>query len=359
MTTIPLFEKKILSLFSSHTPRLNLLEKKYVVKRLHGSTYWFQKLHSFHPEVQLRRRDGEKLRLILGLGRSGTTWLARVLASSPTPLRFFEEPLFHMKPELCFNEGSDHTAIDYNPPQQVIERLLLAYGLLGVKNFDWDRLGIKKFLIRDDTGFQACLVKEVHGLMACEQIVDHLQCPILFIIRDPIRVVDSLIHAQSFDSVYLDAESRQLPLNKRFLKTFFPVNFQEITDTYSWISNIRFHRKKIILRKVLTAGVLTEYFKLISKRFRNTSLITYEQLCLNPWVFFPQLAEFLKIVWDHTSEIQLQESMRKNSTSHDPYSIFQDTKMQINRTLAVLSNEEKKAGESILRECGLRYRRVY
>jgi hypothetical protein len=40
------------------------------------------------------------LRLILGVGRSGTTWVSRVLGSTLQPIRYCCEPLFYLHPRL-------------------------------------------------------------------------------------------------------------------------------------------------------------------------------------------------------------------------------------------------------------------
>ena len=55
---------------------------------------------------------------ILGVGRSGTTWLSNALALATPPLRFFHEPLYHLRPKLWLHFTKDVTATTTEPPRR-------------------------------------------------------------------------------------------------------------------------------------------------------------------------------------------------------------------------------------------------
>ena len=54
-----------------------------------------------------------KLRLILGIGRSGTSWITKILSLSVKNLRAFSEPLYRIMPEISLSSIDDRLAIDY------------------------------------------------------------------------------------------------------------------------------------------------------------------------------------------------------------------------------------------------------
>lgn len=346
--------QKYLDSFLCSSPRLTFFEKLYLLQLNPHGDYWLQKIEKFFPEARQQTRP-EKLRVILGLGRSGTTWVGKMLATSQSKLRYFEEPLYHIKPELCFTDTYDHTAIDYHSRSLESDRLLWAYQILTTPNSDWSSMGIQNSLKRDDPEFDVCLVKEVHALLATEQLITAFECPIILLIRNPLYIVDSIIHAQSLHAVYLDEESRKIPLDLIFLTRFFPHDTENIKNAYQQINRTTPQRKKIILRKILTAAVITEYLKQISNKSKNVLLIQYEDICLNASDEYCRIANFLKIKWDNENEKKLNETMNKNSDPSDPYSISRVTKKQINKELKVLTDDERKSAEKILHKCNLHY----
>lgn len=354
ITILHLCLQKYLHSFLCLSPRLNFVEKIYLLHFNSGRDYWLQKIEKFFPKAYQQARP-EKLRFILGLGRSGTTWVGKMLATSQSKCRYFEEPLYHIKPELCFTDTYDHTAIDYNSSPVKSDRLLWAYRILSGSSLDWGLMGIKNSLKRDDPKFEVCLIKEVHALLATEKLISTFDCPTIFIIRNPLYTVDSILHAQSLQAAYLEEESQKIPLNTPFLTKFFPNEAGNIKNAYQQIEKITSVRKKIILRKILTAAVITEYLKRLSNRANNVLLIVYENLCLNPLTEYQNIANFLEIKWDKGNEKQLHETMTKDCDPSDPYSISRITSKQVDKKLRVLTTEEKESAEKILLQCNLQY----
>ncbi len=86
---------------------------------------WERRFKKRHPGLAQCPSDRSRLRLVLGLGRSGTTWLSRLLAATPTPLRFFSEPLPHFVPPILTKP--DHGGISYRSHLPPEHRLLRAY----------------------------------------------------------------------------------------------------------------------------------------------------------------------------------------------------------------------------------------
>ena len=73
------------------------------------NSYWKLRTRPFFPSEP---SDVSRLRLVLGIGRSGTTWIVNTLARVTLPIICFEEPLFHIRPKIRPLGGKDHTSTD-------------------------------------------------------------------------------------------------------------------------------------------------------------------------------------------------------------------------------------------------------
>ena len=147
-----------------------------------------------------------RLRLILGVGRSGTTWTARVLGQTCTPTRLIQEPLFWMRPRLHLAAGYDHTAIPMASRLASQHRLLAAYRELTADTNVILRAGVRQ-LDRNDDDWQVCIVKEVHALLASEAIVHAFGLPTVLVVRDPVATADSILRTNGMNQEYLVAEA--------------------------------------------------------------------------------------------------------------------------------------------------------
>jgi hypothetical protein len=156
--------------------------------------------------------DTSSLRLVLGVGRSGTTWINRTLAKSSTPMVCLEEPMYHVIPTLCLSTGGDHTAIPFSLKiNEKNVRLISTYRMLTSKSCRHQLLKIRSFpLHREDPNPKVMLIKEVHSLMATEFLAVELACPIILIKRNFITVTDSLMNFTGLDEPYLHGEFRNL-----------------------------------------------------------------------------------------------------------------------------------------------------
>jgi len=274
-----------------------------------------------------------RLRLILGVGRSGTTWVSRVLSRTGRPMRLLIEPLFHLEPRLPFHVNGDHTAVGYQPFSPD-DPLLRAYSSLTQRNLS----GPVKGLERDDAGWQLCLVKEVHALMGTEGLLLAWQTPTLFLLRDPVYVVDSLFSAQTPQTIYLDHEVEAV-LREEFLNRFLP-DRQDKVRQLVFDAETRQPRQRLILSKVLCTQLLQEMFLALSREFPPAKAFRYEQFCDAPHETFQAAAQALGIPWDKAMGAYLCQTMRADASSDDPYSIMRNTAGQKTRSLKFLSPGE-------------------
>jgi len=282
--------------------------------------------------------DPAALRLVLGVGRSGTTWIANVLAHTDTPCRFFSEPLFHLKPSLEFQETGDHTAIDFKTRLPARHPLLSAYVALTARPFERDMLAVPTVLEQDDLDWTFCLVKEVHSLLAAPGILRAWKTPTVFVLRDPIYVIDSLFAAQTPDTIYLDHEVRAVQQDG-FLNDVMPRRSSSVKLLFE-AARGEAERKRKIIQKLLCVHLVQTMFQVVANDYPFTAVLWYEDCCDAPADNLRSAAATLSIPWTRGNDEFLAATTAGNSTPADPYSIFRDPAAQRSRPFAFLRADE-------------------
>jgi hypothetical protein len=303
---------------------------------------WLTKFRSAHPYVCASSPNRKALRLILGVGRSGTSWVSQVFSKTQTPCRFYSEPLFHLAPRLPFHKEGDHTAIGY---EQVTEDhpLVNAYELLVHPQFD---TSVLKTPARDDPSWNLCLVKEVHALLGTEGLLRTWATPAVFILRDGVYIADSLFAAQSLQTIYLDHEVEAVQ-KKAFLDRFLPGR-QAVVERLFAEAERRQDRVRVIVRKLICIQLLQEMFCVLAKEFPCATAINYEEFCDRPAETFARAAAALGFSWDAAMQDYLAKTMQADGTSADPYSVMRNTNEQKSRPLKFLTDEERMLARSVL-----------
>jgi len=298
---------------------------------------WEAKFRSAYPFDPEKSGETDRLRLILGVGRSGTSWVSQVLFKTPMPCRCFSEPLFHIVPPLPFQKSGDHTALGYQP-FQTGHPLLRAYQLLADRQFAGTAV---QTLQRNDAGWEACVVKEVHSLLGTEGLLRQWRTPTAFILRDPVYIIDSLFAAQTLQTIYLDHEVEAVQAGP-FVERFVPKREAEIQRRFADAAR-REPRLRLILGKVLCVQLLQEMFSVLAAEFPSARVLRYEELCAAPRAGFLALAATLSIPWDDAMDAYLSHTTAADVTSSDPYSVVRNTSEQSARALKFLSASEAAA----------------
>lgn len=303
--------------------------------RVSKDIYWLYWHFSYrkYDEVNFNHN---KLRMVLGLGRSGTTWVSSTLAKSQTPLRYFEEPLFHINPKLKFNTPPDHTAIDFSenfPENHPLVRIYRIFCHQGIKH----PFVPLQFVKRNDDQFDVVLVKEVHGLLGTEALAKILNIPILVITRNIFAVIDSLINAQTIDTPYLVNEYKLVKEND-FLNYYFPKETEVLQAAFYQINCVTDKEERLLLEKLITAFLITKMFEKISQKTKNILLKTYEDLCNNPNKNYAQIADFFSMDYKEDDYIfEGKESIKDEDKDH--YSLIRNTNQQLYKPLSTIHNK--------------------
>ena len=182
---------------------LSNYNRKIIKAYFQSQKSWEKKFYSVHKELINFSPDISKLRFLFGVGRSGTSWLIKVLSMTKTKIRFYNEILNQVNPFFYFQNNNDFTARRYiesftsNDPLITIFKASLS-----------DKINQKYFLYnnpekleRNDKDFAFTLHKEVHSLLAIEAIAKYFKVPF----SDIVIIHDAEIaqkHVKEFERVY-------------------------------------------------------------------------------------------------------------------------------------------------------------
>ncbi len=249
---------------------------------------------SMHTPLTVERN----LRLLLGVGRSGTTWIANSLARSNRKISFYEEPLRIVTPPLVLcNYREDHTAIDFClKASPEADNLRLAYQLLALPdsrsyltNFGQSHRNRNRIVPDADM----VLIKEVHGLMATEFLARNMDCRFLLIRRNLLYLLDSIMAHCGDKRNYLYPEYQFIKASDMTTASISRHNDfiqSRIRETEQMNPNCR---QRLLSERMVAAFVIQEYFAVVAAKYPNAMLVDYDKILLNRDSHFSSMAEFL------------------------------------------------------------------
>lgn len=317
---------------------------------------WNLRFDTKHPVLSQCADEPETLRLILGLGRSGTTWMSRTLASTRSRIRYVEEPFIRFVPHLL--SRSRYCGLPYRaelPRGHDLFRALRAFTLPdchGAYRNLWEEGWADFHLKRADTDWRFVLLKEVHAILVAEAMIRAFRCPILLVLRDPVYMTDSLFHRDGLNSVYLAYEDRQV-LKTKFLERFAKDYAKAVQSTIKGMTMVHDERRRAILRRVITIGLIQKMFVVLASEYQTVQLVRYEELCYNPEAMFPKCAAWLGLAWDETCDELLEATCRGKPTREALERISRKSADHIRRPFHFLTAEEVDMCRRALDYCGL------
>lgn len=242
----------------------------------------------------------DRLRLVLGVGRSGTTWLASSLARSPSPITYIEEPFRRIRPLPVFDSGDDPSAIAYSaaPDTPELARLNAVAGLLsayepGMPLFYDD---VRDRAVRREAEHAgAVIVKEVHALMGAEWLLQTSGCRAIVITRRFDRLLDSLMHHTGVGSPLFRVEYAAVTRTP-FLERELPEHADAARLTIDWIERQRPPRVHDLLMSGLMIMLLQAYLTRLAQQHEHVMHVRHDDLITgNPEARFVEMARFFDI----------------------------------------------------------------
>jgi hypothetical protein len=308
---------------------------------------WARKFKSKYRYVFEDPPDISRLRLLLGTARSGTSWTSKVLSKTALPCRFSSEPLFHIKPLLPYHKTGDHTAMPYDRNDDA-SPLLSAYQLVAHRQFDGAALPGNE---RNDPDWTICLVKEVHALMGTEALLRAWKIPVVFVLRDPIYIIDSLFAAQTLETIYMDHDIPAVQQDA-FLDRFAAGGQAAFRKAFADNLNAP-HRRRIMIDKLVCAHLLQKMFLALAREYPHARAFPYEDFCERPVETFLAAAAALGMPWDEKMAAALQKTMKGDAAAAaDPYAVQRNTSAQKDREFMFLSPEEVELCRATLKNLG-------
>lgn len=298
--------------------------------------YWFHAFKNNHPGLYLDEQTND-LYFILGVARSGTTWIGNTLRRTDSSLRYLEEPLKAVKPPLYLSKKNDNVALPFAKNTFLDARFLTAYEAFCTSNFPYktffrnEYYNIYSQRNRIDKNSKITLVKEVHSLLGTEKILNNFKTKILFILRNPIYILDSQLSIGGQFSFYLNNEGRFI-LHPEFTKKFYP-NLELFKKKLFKKINYETCSFKNYVNKLMTIIIIQNMFKILNSKYQNTYLVEYEDIVENAEERFRDISSFFDIYYQK-GQFLFNEGKETNS-----FSLNYKNKNQNNRPFKYFSQQ--------------------
>ena len=309
--------------------------------------------HRISPSARrLGGRDTSRLRLVLGLGRSGTTWSLEVLARCDDRLRVFIEPLHHLRPKITISNSPDRLASGYADALPGKHPLLRAYHDLGADHPP--RTHQPSGALRHDVDApDAVLVKEVHALLATPAILGATRARAVVITRDPMRVADSIFNCQGVASPYLHHEFSACADSRLLGQIGTPAQTTRRLDAWNRIVQTADLVDRRALETIWAAAVVQRLLEHTAERWPGRVMtFAYEQAKQDPVAAFTAAAEHLGLRFGEQAAAFCEQTQSRDE-SQDPYSIYRSTN---NRPAwRALSEPQRATASAMLEEADLVY----
>lgn len=283
------------------------------------------------------------LRFIFGVGRSGTTWLGRVLGEAQQPICYLQEPFTYARPFYAFSDRHDRLALP--PVARMSKRHPLAVLCRDVARprHDFSRmLGryAEQKVIRNDPDADLVLIKEVHALLAAPTLTSTLDAKAVTISRHPVYVVDSLFDYQDL-SVSIWRSEQGLVRDDAFLAVVAGDNAGRVRDALDRYPDDGVNRENTIIGKALTTALISKHLKLAAERSPDILHLTYDDLCKNPHDEFARAASHLDLTLGERGDRFIRETTSLRAGDHHPTrTVHKDTGNQTSRPLKSLTRDE-------------------
>lgn len=315
---------------------------------------WNDALATDFPELARAAMHPQRLRLVLGNARSGTSWLARMLSQAEGRVRYLNEPINPFKPPVPFGSDIDRTAIGFETALAADHPLLRVYELASSDFEDWLAHTNEPTAVRLDPNPDVVLVKEVHALLATEAVVGHFAVPAVFITREPAYVVDSLLGFRPLEAPMWRTEQAHLIDTPEFFERYGIEGGDAVRQFMRAHRDAPPDRSGVIMGKAVTAAVINRMLERLASESDLVTLVRYEDLVEEPNTV-RGIADFLDLRLGERFERFLAESTTRSDSPH-PYAVYRDTNSQLERPLKFLTVEERDRVRYALADLGLETR---
>ncbi|HKA13786.1 MAG TPA: sulfotransferase [Myxococcota bacterium] len=259
--------------------------------------------------------------LALGVGRSGTTLLGRIIASTATPARFVSElcpgiPDRIPNPHFMVEPGDDAT----------ICRVRDAVTLLGAGKTPFGAAQAHR-IERDDPDAEVVVIKDIHSLLAYPEILSGLDWRAVAITRETTRCLDSYFHGHArgrrhylCDSyAYVCSRIDSLPPDSLLARAERGAS----RGVRTYLRRPRLFTTELFRQAAITE-VLARFLRAWSAEDDRMTHVSFEALCRDPLGEAVRLFDFLDL--DHDADTLTAVQRMTTGTSDDYYATDKDSR---------------------------------
>jgi len=266
-------------------------------------------------------RNTARLRLVLGLGRSGTSWSVEVLSRCEGNMRVYGEPLHHLRPKLSISDSPDRVASDYFDTLPQRHPLLRAYADLSADRAPAVDPAAGSELRQADQPDHV-LIKEVHALLATPAVLKATGAKAVVITRDPLRVADSIFDCQGLESPYLHHEFAACSDTRLLAQIGTPAQTTRRLAIWREIDATTSRDDRRVLSTIWAAAIVQRLLQHTAEQMpERVMLMAYEQAVLDPQAAFASAAAHLGLTFGQAAQDFCKQT-RSRDESQDPYSIY-------------------------------------
>jgi len=316
---------------------------------------WQEEVERRCPDLKANNSNPQQLRILLGLNRSGTTWMGEVLSRTSTPIRYLMEGLHAIQPPIQLAPVDDHLSVPYLSALEANHPLSKAYQSFLLPREQRNALNLKDTTHRDDSDFKYCLTKQVHSILATEGLLKTLKTKVILLVRNPVYVIDSLLARDHLKSYSL-ANEWKFVQDIPFIDTFHASRKDQLLRAMKELGGFFPNRNTILLRKVLTVALINEMLVQLADRYpAYCLLVRYEDLLKNPLTVFEASAKHLDFKWDQQTITFLQKTLDNKNDNSTRMPVYRDRKEQQNRPFKFITAQEATLIDTFLAKLDLKH----
>jgi hypothetical protein len=251
---------------------------------------------------------------VLGIARSGTTWLGDLVCLSKSSMRYLDEPFPKLKKENLTLFSQNFEGVPWFSSFDADNVKIEEYSKL-IKEFTFSDTPFReKFLTdtlkRNDKNPEYLVIKDVHNLGIYNKILDYFpEAKIVVITRDSKRVIDSRIKTfgNSKKRPYFLPEYNNIKTKfKAKQKTGNEFIDNEISSLPDQVKKY-LNRPSFLENRLLNRYITTEIMKRALEKWAQTDSrifhVTHENLCKNA-------IEHVQSIYNHC-ELSFDEELAK------------------------------------------------
>lgn len=283
---------------------------------------------------------------ILGVGRSGTTWLGDLVSLTKSPIKYLDEPFPKLKKDILLKSFPFKYKVPWFLPfdctNQQLSEFLKVLSKFQDSNDVFRGNFLNHTLKKDDESFSNLLIKDVHQLGVYPRALANMpNTRIVIITRDTKRVVDSLFNTFGMDNNYLMSEydylKKRIRKNKSSGNIYIDAAIRSLSlEAISYFKKIHLFENKP-KKLALIIHVISQSLILWANDDKRVLHVTHENLCLDIYKQIKHIYSHIEL--DYDSSILNMVKEKTTGSEHGSFDTSKNSLAVLNQKYRVLDNK--------------------